>query len=179
MWLCRTSPQRVWLPSPSLGLWQCPVLRRIPRWLSGIKSACQCRRYRRYEFDPWAWKIPWRRKLQPTPVLFPGESHGQRSLAGYSSWGYKSQTQLSDEAQAQFKKRIWSMAVVLTGVILPPTGYLAISGDIFGCHNWRCCWHLWVETRDAVKHPLVYRAAWQQRSIQLKMPIMLRLRNPG
>ena len=26
----------------------------------------------------------WRRKWQPTPVLLPGESHGQRSLAGYS-----------------------------------------------------------------------------------------------
>ena len=26
---------------------------------------------------------------QPTPVLLPGESHGQRSLAGYSPWGLK------------------------------------------------------------------------------------------
>ena len=25
---------------------------------------------------------------QPTPVFLPGESHGQRSLAGYSSWGH-------------------------------------------------------------------------------------------
>ena len=31
----------------------------------------------------------WRRKWQPTPVLLLGESHGQRSLAGYSSWGLK------------------------------------------------------------------------------------------
>ena len=30
-------------------------------------------------------------------VLLPGKSHGQRSLAGYSPWGHKSQTQLSDE----------------------------------------------------------------------------------
>ena len=30
-----------------------------------------------------AGKIPWRRKWQPTPVFLPGESHGQRSLAGY------------------------------------------------------------------------------------------------
>ena len=29
-------------------------------------------------------KIPWRRAWQPTPVVLPGESHGQRSLAGYS-----------------------------------------------------------------------------------------------
>ena len=26
---------------------------------------------------------------QPTPVFLPGESHGQRSLAGYSPWGCK------------------------------------------------------------------------------------------
>ena len=38
----------------------------------------------------------WRRKWLPTPVFLPGESHGWRSLAGYSPWGRKSQTWLSD-----------------------------------------------------------------------------------
>ena len=32
---------------------------------------------------------PWRRKWQFTPVFLPGESHGQRSLVGYSSWDCK------------------------------------------------------------------------------------------
>ena len=36
------------------------------------------------EFRPWVRKIPWRRAWQPTPVFLPGQSHGQRSLAGYS-----------------------------------------------------------------------------------------------
>ena len=31
----------------------------------------------------------WRRKWQPTPVLLPGESYGQRSLVGFSPWGLK------------------------------------------------------------------------------------------
>ena len=31
----------------------------------------------------------WRRQQQPTPVFLPGESHGQRSLAGYSPRGCK------------------------------------------------------------------------------------------
>ena len=31
----------------------------------------------------------WSRKWQPTPVFLPGESHGQRSLAGYSQWSHK------------------------------------------------------------------------------------------
>ena len=39
------------------------------------------------QVPPWVRKIPWRRKWQPTPVFVPGESHGQRSLAGYSPWG--------------------------------------------------------------------------------------------
>ena len=34
-------------------------------------------------FDPWVGKIPGRKKWPPTPVFLPGESHGQRSLAGY------------------------------------------------------------------------------------------------
>ena len=32
-------------------------------------------------------QVPWKRKRQPTPVFLPGESHGQRSLAGYKSIG--------------------------------------------------------------------------------------------
>ena len=53
-------------------------------WLSGKESACQCRSLRRLGFDPQFGKIPWKRKWQPTPVLLPGKSHGQRSLVGYS-----------------------------------------------------------------------------------------------
>ena len=34
-------------------------------------------------------KDPWRREWLPTPVLLPGESHGQRSLEGYSPRGHK------------------------------------------------------------------------------------------
>ena len=44
------------------------------------ESAAQCRRYR---FNPWVVKMPWRREWQPTPVFLPGKSYGQRSLAGY------------------------------------------------------------------------------------------------
>ena len=29
----------------------------------------------------------WKRKGQPTPVLLPGKSHGQKSLAGYNPGG--------------------------------------------------------------------------------------------
>jgi len=64
----------------------------FPRWLNGKESACQYRRYRRLEFNPWVekiGKIPWRRKWQPIPVFLPEKSHEQRGLVGYSPWGDK------------------------------------------------------------------------------------------
>ena len=35
------------------------------------------------------WEDPLEEEIQPIPVFLPGESHGQRSLAGYSTWGCK------------------------------------------------------------------------------------------
>ena len=40
-------------------------------------------------FRSWIGEIPWRRTWQLVLVFLPGESHGQRSLAGYSPWGHK------------------------------------------------------------------------------------------
>ena len=50
---------------------------------------CDYRICKRCGFSPWDRKTPWRRKWQPAPVFLPGESHGQRSLVGYSLWGHK------------------------------------------------------------------------------------------
>ena len=55
----------------------------------GNRPTCQCKRHKRSGFKPWFGKIPWRRAQQPTPGFLPGESYGQRSLAGYSSLGRK------------------------------------------------------------------------------------------
>ena len=57
--------------------------------VSGKEPICQCRRCQIHGFDPWVGNIPWRRKWKPTPVFLPGESHGQRSLGGYSPRGHK------------------------------------------------------------------------------------------
>ena len=74
----------------------CPLpLRSLPRavfdscawqWLKGYRICPKCGRP---TFVPWVGKIPWRREWQPTSGLLPGEPHGQRSLASYSSWGWK------------------------------------------------------------------------------------------
>ena len=56
-------------------------------------------------------KIPWRRKWQPTSVFLPGEFHGQRSLAGYNSWGCKSRTGLMCKREVSgnsYSPRHWS-----------------------------------------------------------------------
>ena len=37
---------------------------------------------KRRRFNPWVRKTPWRREWQTTPVFLPGESRGQRGLAG-------------------------------------------------------------------------------------------------
>ena len=59
----------------------------FPGGTSGQELTCQCRRHKRQGFHLWVRKILWRRARQPTAVFLPGESHGQRSLAGYSPWG--------------------------------------------------------------------------------------------
>ena len=41
------------------------------------------------QFPSLGWEDPLRRAWQPTPVFLPGESHGQRSLAGHSPWDCK------------------------------------------------------------------------------------------
>ena len=46
----------------------------LPGWHSGKEPACQCRRCKSCGFDPWIQKIPWSRKWQSAPVLFPGET---------------------------------------------------------------------------------------------------------
>ena len=49
---------------------------------------------------PEVRKIPWRRKQQPTPVFLSGDSHGQKSLVGYSPQGCKESdtTEATDHA---------------------------------------------------------------------------------
>ena len=44
---------------------------------------------------PGSGRAPGKINWQPTPVFLPGESHRQRSLAGYSPQGRKSRTRLS------------------------------------------------------------------------------------
>ena len=55
----------------------------LPWWFRDKESNCNA------GLIPGLVRSPWRRKWQPTPVLLPAQSRGQRSLAGYSPWGQK------------------------------------------------------------------------------------------
>ena len=70
---------------------------RLPRWHNSKESTCQCSRPREAGLIPRLGRFPGvghgnplhRREWQLIPVFWPGECHGQRSLAGYSPWGRK------------------------------------------------------------------------------------------
>ena len=52
-------------------------------------------------------KYPWRMAWQPTPVFLPGESHGQRSLVVYSSWGHRVRATTEVTYPTCTTKEIW------------------------------------------------------------------------
>ena len=60
------------------------ILCQNPRTFQVAQTVKNPLQYGRPGFDPGVRKIPWRREWQPTPVFLPTESHGQRSLVGYS-----------------------------------------------------------------------------------------------
>ena len=60
--------------------------------------------------ETWVGKIPWRRAWQPTPVFLPGESYGQRSLAGYSPQAHKESdmTEVTEHAHTHSSSYIFN-----------------------------------------------------------------------
>ena len=55
----------------------------------------------------FAMNETWVQSLQPTPVFLPGESHEQRSLGGYSSWGCKESDMTEQLSTAQHSAYIY------------------------------------------------------------------------
>ena len=88
----------VWSTSHCYWLLLYVILGGFSGGASGKEHTCQCRRCKRQGFEHWVWSLkipwrrewltfPWRREWLPSPTFLPGESHGQRSLAGYSPLG--------------------------------------------------------------------------------------------
>ena len=58
----------------------------LPQWLSGKESACNAADAGSILGEG---RSPGERNGDPLQVFLPGETHGQRSLEGYSQWGLK------------------------------------------------------------------------------------------
>ena len=74
------------------------LLLGFPGGTDGKESACQAGDLGSI---PGLGRFPWRREWLPTPVFLPGESHGQRSLVGFSPWGCRVRHDLATEQQQQ------------------------------------------------------------------------------
>ena len=68
-------------------LLHCRKIHLFPGGASAKEPACQCRKGKRRRFDSWVWKIPWRKKWQPTPVFMPRESPWTEEPGGLQSMG--------------------------------------------------------------------------------------------
>ena len=112
----------------------------FPGGISGKEPTCQCRRCKRHRIDCWVGKNPWRRVQKPTPVFLPGESHGQRSLVGYSPWGRTRLKQLS--MHAPYKNICWYLETRLVFFIHLTCTYLYL----FCAH----CPLLWLDQQSSV-----------------------------
>ena len=70
----------------SKDLIQLPADEGFPGGSDGKESACNMGDLGSI---PGSGRAPLRKEWQPILLFFPGESHGQRSLVGYSPWGCK------------------------------------------------------------------------------------------
>ena len=127
------------------------ILGVFPVGTSGKDPACQCMRCKRRGFDPWVGKIPWRRSWQPTPVFLPGDSHGQRSLAG-------STVHRLLNCQTQLK---W---LSTQHVSLQCVFYQAFFSDVRGKFKknsfyWMTVWHLCIDV-------ISFHGHWMNKSLQ-------------
>ena len=104
-------------------------------------------------WEPWVGKIPWRRERLPTPVFWPGESHGI-----YSPGGHK----LSDTTERLSLFRNMVDFPLYSDLVLWPLitlyGFLHIAWTIFlffnFFFNWRktglqCCVGFSVQERES------------------------------
>ena len=75
--------------------------------------------------NPWVGKIPWRREWLPTPILLPGEVHGQRSLEGYSPWGRK-----ESDTTERLTRSLHFIAITTVAVVKPHSTWALESSHL-------------------------------------------------
>ena len=123
----------------------------LPWWLRQLRICLQCGRC---GFSPWAGEIHWRRAQQPTPVVLPRESHGQRSLAGYSPWGRRVRHVWVTKHSTYFYKylKLFMIKVFNHAQPLPPTPQKTARSNDFTEFN-----QTWSEREN-----ILYRLMWKK-----------------
>ena len=109
---------------------------QVAQWVKNLLEMRRCR------FNFLLRKIPWRMAQQPTPVFLPGESHGQKSLVGYSPWSWKKSyiTEVTELIYTRMYCSQWVKDCCWTAVVLA-----VASASLL---NFRerfpitCSWHL-------------------------------------
>ena len=110
-------------------------------WVSQVVLVIKnlpARRHKRCGFDPWVRKIPWSRVCQPTPVFFPGESHGQRSPASYGS--IASQRIGQDGSNLAHMHILSLFTFIIALQIAGGHGDDTEMGDLPNYHQWPLIW---------------------------------------
>ena len=89
---------------------------------------------RRHGFDSWVGKSPQRRAWQFIPVLLPRESHGQRSLTGYSPQCHKKlgMTEATEHARTQKEELVSSLKQLKSFFHIPNLIAVLIEGSLKG-----------------------------------------------
>ena len=92
------------------------------------------------------------KKWQPTPVFLPGIFHGQRSLAGCSSWG-RQESDMTEHTGGRGGERSWLRVLFFFNIFiyLLHLIYLAVPGLSLGT------WDLWLWPRHTGSLVEVYR----------------------
>ena len=130
----------------------------FPAGAGGKEPTCQCRRCKRCWFDPWVGKIPWRKKWQPTPIFLLGESHGQRSLTGYSP-----------QDRRDWDTTLGLVCLDLVVFISPfifvwPIATVKTVMFIQSCNIWGpSCFGTWVRFRRGACGPWVRKVPWSRK----------------
>ena len=120
------------------------------------------RRLRRHKFHTWVGKIPWRKKWQPTPVFLLGQSHGQRSLEGYSPWGCRFRC---DWAQHEFYLGKPAMATHSSTLALK-IPWMEEPTRLLQSRGWRRVGHNWVTSLSLFSF-MHWRRKWQPTPVFL------------
>ena len=124
--------------------------------------------WRRHEFSPWVGNIPWRREWLPSPVFFPTEFHGQRSLVGYSPWGSKESDMTGFRKGRGSRNQIANISWIIGKKKTVPENYLLLLYWL--CQSlWLCGPQQTLENSERDAWPASWEICMQVRNQQLEL----------